>query len=514
MAGEVPTLPSAEQLFDEAPCGLLVTDIRGLILRVNATFCAWVGFTAEELLSKKKLQDLFTMGGRIFHQTHWLPALEMQGSLAEVKFDVRRQDGHTLPMMVNAVRRSSPTGSYVEVSLVVAEERNKYERELLAARRRADEMADTERAGQRTLQVAQSRLRQAMRVGALFLWDVDPATGERRYEAEVARLLESAETSLPTASAFMAAIVEADREDEGRAFANALKEPERVHTWTFRIKTQAGNERVMFASGQAFLNGDGSLFGFVGVLSDITDLARRRAEAEDRALFAEQMVGIVSHDLRNPLSAILMGATLLARDEALPPKKRAIAGILNSTQRARRLIEDLLDFTLARVGHGLTVSLKVLDLHEVIAKSFDELVLAFPGRSLKHVSTGSGTCRADPDRVAQLLGNLVANALAYGAPNGVVTVTSSIDEALASISVHNDGEPVPAKLMGTIFEPMVRGAVEGQAARSVGLGLYIVRAIAVAHRGSMNVTSTLDGGTTFEFRFPSGVLTCPASDAD
>ena len=129
------------------------------------------------------------MGGRIFHQTHWLPTLQMQGSLSEVKLDVRHSDGHTIPMMLNAIRRVTEAGSYDEVSMVVAEERNKYERELLAARKRADELVTKEREAQAALKVTQARLRQALRLGNLFLWDVDAATGTRRYEDDVARLL-------------------------------------------------------------------------------------------------------------------------------------------------------------------------------------------------------------------------------------------------------------------------------------------------------------------------------------
>ncbi len=98
-------LPDAEQLFDEFPSGLLVTSTTGMILKVNRTICAWVGMDAEELVGIKRLQELFTMGGRIFHQTHWLPTLQMQGSLSEVKLDVRRKDGRTVPMMLNAIRR-------------------------------------------------------------------------------------------------------------------------------------------------------------------------------------------------------------------------------------------------------------------------------------------------------------------------------------------------------------------------------------------------------------------------
>src|ERR1700712_5575979 len=102
-------LPDSETLFDEAACGLLLTDTNGVILKVNATFCRWAGHAAEDLVGKRKLQELLTMGGRIFHQTHWAPLMQIQRSIAEVQLDVRHHDGHAVPMLFNAIRRTRGT---------------------------------------------------------------------------------------------------------------------------------------------------------------------------------------------------------------------------------------------------------------------------------------------------------------------------------------------------------------------------------------------------------------------
>ena len=90
---------------DDAACGLLATDAKGLILAANRTFCDWVGVDKSDLVRRRRIQDLLTMGGRIFHQTHWLPLLQMQGSVSEVKLEVRHGAGTLLPMIFNAVRR-------------------------------------------------------------------------------------------------------------------------------------------------------------------------------------------------------------------------------------------------------------------------------------------------------------------------------------------------------------------------------------------------------------------------
>lgn len=500
----LPDLPGTDELFEELPCGVVVTSVRGTILRVNRTFCDWVGIPAQELVRRRKVQDLFSMGGRMFHQTHWVPTLQMQGSLAEVKYEVMHRDGRRLPMMVNAVRRHKAGGACDQITFTMAEERNKYERELLLARNRADDLVKHERAAQRVLEAAQSRLLQAVRIGALHLWDVDPRTGERCYDPEVAQLLGYPQPRPIDQAAFLEAIAPEDATAEQKAFAAALREPHRVHSWMHHAIGVDGERRVVAVSGQVFLNNDGSLSQFVGVLSDVTLSVRQRSAAEDRALFAEQMVAIVSHDLRNPLSAILTGAAVMALGDDLSEMKgKALARVVSSTQRARRLIDDLLDFTMARVGSGLSVARRPVELHQLVAKIVDELVPAFPGRGLRHVSVGEGRCSADADRLSQLIGNLVGNAMTYGAAGTDVTVTSWLVGDTASLTVHNDGNPIPTHLLGSIFQPMVRGVSENSAVRSVGLGLFIVRAIAAAHEGEVSVRSSAETGTTFEFSFPS-----------
>ncbi|MGQ3093644.1 ATP-binding protein [Roseateles sp.] len=358
-------------MLDEVPVGLLVTDARGDITSVNATLCTWSGYGAQELVGGKKLQDLFTVGGRIFYLTHWMPILQVQGSISEVKFDLQRGDGGVVTVMLNAVRKGAGAAAYDVVSLIVAEERNKYERQLVFERKRSEELA-------------QKQLR----------------------------------------------------------------------------------------------------------------------EAEDRALFAEQMVGIVSHDLRNPLAAIAMGAATIGRDATLGARHaKVLDNIQRSSHRARRLIDELLDFTLIRVGHGLTVALKPANLHELVGQLVEELKLAFPAYLISHSAQGPGACVVDADRIAQLLGNLVANAVTYGQPGGPITVTSWGDGGECVLMVHNLGEPIPEAMLGRVFEPLVRGGTPDHSKRSVGLGLFIVKAIAEAHGGSVTVTSSREQGTAFKFVF-------------
>lgn len=490
-----------EQLLDDVPVGLLVADAAGTVLEVNGTLCRWVGYTQDELVGHKKVTDLLTVGGRIFFQTHWLPILQVRGSISEVKFQLLRADGELLTAMFNAVRKVIDGEVHDIISVTLAEERNKYEQQLLLERKRADELAASEVRAQEILQVAESQIRQAVRVGALHLWYAGD-DGTRHFEPSVAGLLGLVGGQSVTEKDFVRAVVPEDRENEASAYRAAAEDPTTVHSWTFRVRSANSTQIVLLASGQAVASASGAQRRFVGVLRDVTSDVKKSEQARDRALFAEQMVGIVSHDLRNPLFAISMGGILLSRDAAIDAKHRKVLdNISRSTQRARRLIDELLDFTLVRVGHGLSVTRKALNVHELVGRSVQELRLSFPERDISHVAHGPGECQADPDRIAQLLGNLVANAVTYGEPDGAITVTSVGDESEIFLKVHNFGKVIPEEMLDRMFEPLIRGGTAGSAVRSVGLGLFIVKAIAESHQGSVTVSSTTDEGTTFTFAF-------------
>jgi sigma-B regulation protein RsbU (phosphoserine phosphatase) len=134
-----PVPPEVQAALDQAACGLLRVDPYGLILRANAMVCDWLGYTREELQGRK-LQDLLNIGGRIFHQTHLAPLLQIQGSLSEVKLEFVRRDGQGIPIVMNARRHEDGGEAVVEVALFVARDRDKYERELLLARTRLEDV--------------------------------------------------------------------------------------------------------------------------------------------------------------------------------------------------------------------------------------------------------------------------------------------------------------------------------------------------------------------------------------
>jgi len=254
----------------------------------------------------------------------------------------------------------------------------------------------------------------------------------------------------------------------------------------------------------------GTVMRWLGTATDVHDLRQSHSEAQRRADFEQQLIGIVSHDLRNPLSAILLGVTALVRREGLDDKSRkSLLRIQSSAERAVRMIRDLLDFTQARLGGGIPLKRQRADLHLVTRNVLEEVEATNPGREVVTRHSGDGQGEWDADRIAQVIQNLVTNALKYSPPDTPVRVEAVGEDGWVTLSVHNLGEPISTK-RGSLFEPLQRATSDvDQAGRSVGLGLYIVDQIVRAHGGSVAVRSGVTEGTTFTVKLPRSTESSP-----
>ncbi|HYH95175.1 GAF domain-containing protein [Hyalangium sp.] len=231
---------------------------------------------------------------------------------------------------------------------------------------------------------------------------------------------------------------------------------------------------------------------------------RDQEELRRRTEFEQQLIGIVSHDLRNPLGAITMAAGLLQISPGLTEKQlKAAQRISSSCERATRLIRDFLDFTQARLGNGIPLKRRAMDLVDVTHHVVDEVLQAHPERQVHLEPSGACNGEWDPDRIAQVLTNLVGNALAYSPPGTPVSVRTRTEPGSALLEIHNQGTPISPELLPRLFEPLTRGTpTVGQQSRSIGLGLYIVREIVQGHGGTVDVASSMETGTTFTVRLP------------
>ncbi|MFL6709056.1 MAG: ATP-binding protein [Massilia sp.] len=217
----------------------------------------------------------------------------------------------------------------------------------------------------------------------------------------------------------------------------------------------------------------------------------------EAAELREQFIAVLGHDVRTPLSSILTGASLLRQMDLGEKPMRVIERIERSGRRIATLVDDVVDFTHGRMGGGIALALVLTpDLQGVLAHVIDELRDIYPHRLIVADLNIIGAVRCDSKRIAQLLSNLLINALIYGAASEPVTVTANTQGGVFTLSVSNGGQPMPQATLDALFQPFWRGDNSGSG--GLGLGLYIVNEIARAHGGEVQVAST-PVATTFTF---------------
>jgi len=233
------------------------------------------------------------------------------------------------------------------------------------------------------------------------------------------------------------------------------------------------------------------------------DAAKERAETSEQELrtvteFREMFIGILGHDLRNPLGSIVMGSGMLLRRGHLDEQDEATVGrIVRASQRMTRMISQVLDLTRARLGGGLPIETQRTDLREVCQNAIEELEAR-----VALTIDGDVTGNWDEDRLAEVLSNLLGNALEYASAGTTVLVRARADGPEVVVEIENEGPPIPEDVMPFIFEPFRRAKQkEKSATGNLGLGLYIAQQIVLAHHGTLSASSG-GGKTRFTVRLP------------
>ncbi len=230
------------------------------------------------------------------------------------------------------------------------------------------------------------------------------------------------------------------------------------------------------------------------------DLHEQRTQLADTLRLNEELMAIVSHDLRNPLNVISMAARIISSTSQEPTTLDATQRLLTSCKKMQSIIEDLFDVTRARLAGGIPVERSEVDLVGVADKVIAEFRATNPARALELSHSGELRGNWDGKRIEQVISNLVGNAIQHGLADSPVTIDLAADDRGAEVCVRNAGT-IPPERLPHIFEAFQRGDADRGARDGLGLGLYIVSQIAIAHGGSANVTST-DGMTTLRVHLP------------
>jgi PAS domain S-box-containing protein len=283
--------------------------------------------------------------------------------------------------------------------------------------------------------------------------------------------------------------------DALRAFAREAErrvlETGEVQRYEQEVVGADGAQRTLLVHKFPLVGADDERYGVGTIAADVTD-RKRIDEARER------FIAILGHDLRNPLGAITMGAAVLEETARGPQDAAIVRRIVNSANRMERMIEELLDFARARLGAGIPVAPKPIDLGSLLPQLVEELRLAHPSRTIELVLAGELRGEWDRERIAQVVSNLLSNAIQHGADP--VRVAARGERETVKIDVWNDGPPIPRETLATVFDPFRGG--DGRKSKGLGLGLFIAAEVVRAHRGSISVDSDGERGTTFRVVLP------------
>jgi len=381
-------------LYDRAPCGLLSADTAGSIIHVNDTLSRWLGYTRDELTCRRKLNDLLTMGGRLFCQTHLLPLLQMQGSVAEVQLELRAREGALLPVLASAIRISpGNSGRRDDFAFMLSGDRKKYEQELLKASR-----------------------------------DAEAALAERHRALESLRMTE----------------------------------------------------------------------GRLRVLNDELVTAGRRKD---------EFLGVLGHELRNPLSALSSGLELMRMKGGPDPMvARALQVFERQIGHIEHLASDLMDA--ARIGQGkLRLDSALVSVSAVIerAREHAEARFAASGQRLLTVPGKDAMVEADLVRLVQVVSNLLNNASKYSGHGATTWLEYDRDADGAVIRVRDNGPGIEPSKLAHIFEMFTQlDSSADRAQGGIGIGLALVKGLVELHGGRVMAESAGPGqGCTFTLRLPA-----------
>jgi signal transduction histidine kinase len=223
-------------------------------------------------------------------------------------------------------------------------------------------------------------------------------------------------------------------------------------------------------------------------------------------------LAILGHDLRNPLGTVVTGSSFLMQAVDIPPRYVLVATrMFNSAKRMSKLINDLIDFTRTHLGPGIPIRVKQGSVVAVCEEVVNEARTFHPERLIELHVPAKLEAIFDENRIAQVLSNLIGNAIQYGSPDAPVTVSLSSNGDDIVVAVNNRGKTIAMDKVARIFHPMVRIAADANAnsvesdyteRTSLGIGLYISREIVHAHGGEVSVASNAADGTTFTVTMP------------
>ncbi|WP_437647687.1 ATP-binding protein [Sorangium sp. So ce362] len=366
---------------------------------------------------------------------------------------------------------------------------------------------EIETAARAALEDSAARLRLATQAGGVGVWDYDTVTGKLRWDDRCRQVSGLGPEPDVDFELFVSAIHPDDRARVQEAVLRS-QDPESGGEYSIEYRLVGIRDRIerwVCVQGRAFFDAAGRSVRMLGTVIDISDRKRAEAERIDELAFRDRFLGALSHYLRTPLTSVTLATSVLMHHGNVTPRQaRSVERIAASARRMARTIDDLLDLTRSRFGGSIPIAPSPGNLHVLCKGAIDELRAMQQEVPIGLDLQGSGAGLWDPERIAQMVTNLVQNAVDYADPGSAIRVAIRPRGEDVQIEVHNDGPAIAPERLETLFDPWQQPPADGRSStgRGLGLGLFIAHQIAKAHGGEIEVESKAERGTTFTARLP------------
>lgn len=468
------------RIVTQVRAGIAETGLTGRVILTNSHYRDLVGRSEEEL-SRLRLLD-FTHPDDLASSEATFQKLLADGAPFEIEKRYVKPDGSIVWVQKTASRMEDEDGQPQGAAVVAID---------ITQRKYAEH----------ALRESEERFRNMAEHAPVMVW-VATRDGLCTYVSRSWYEFTGQADGAALGSGWLDPIHPEDREQARSAFKSSdALEPFRFE---YRLRRSDGSYAWMLDSAAPLFGAEGEPGGFIGSVLDISaqrlvsqEREARVLEMENAVRFSEMFIGMLGHDLRNPLSAITTAAQLLEGRAHTEKITAPVRRIVTSADRMERMISQLLDFTRIRLGPGLPLQRSRVDLGALCRATIEELAPVH-GRNMQLIVRGDPIGAWDGDRLLQLVSNLAANACQHGTPGtAVVIVVDGSDRATVRVSVESRGL-IPSETLPVIFEPLRyvgerRTRTKGSS--GLGLGLYITRQVTVAHGGDIRVES-LDGRST------------------
>ena len=387
---------------------------------------------------------------------------------------------------------------------------------------------DARRRATDELERSEQRLARAQRAARVGTWEWNLATGEASWTDEAWRIFRGhvPEAHAVTYERWLDSVHPDDRAHAAETVAAAV-DGAPYHD-EFRVQYADGRVRWVEAFAELVGGPDGARERMVGIARDVTErraidqaLRAALAQAEAAVLARDQLVALVSHDLRSPLSAFGLGLSLIgAKADAHPGFSSEIAHTVkrmtDQTAQMERMLDELVDVASLRSGGVLVLELSRVDLVALVRRVVAEHQRGTRAhRLVVDAAVELLPCECDARRIERALGNLIGNAIKYSPRGGTIAIAISVGRELGSptctVRVTDDGIGIATADQARVFEWFTRGenAMESKI-RGTGIGLAGVKSIIEQHAGRVELTSEVGRGSTFTLRLPLDQGTRPA----